>query len=161
MKQYTVETKVGAFLMIGLVIGLLCVDYMAIRSGKVPFLGNNAYPLHTRFFKVTDPEPDSRMEMSDIKIQPVAGLTLDRKNVQATAKSRIDKGVEIHDASVKTEGMTDAGFVSIAPGGPAEPVKSRRTIGDTVPSPDIGNLMGEYVFGIVEKNRVRKGMPGV
>ena len=45
MQKYTMETMVGIFL----VIGLLLICYMTVNLGHVSFLGDNAYPLSARF----------------------------------------------------------------------------------------------------------------
>jgi phospholipid/cholesterol/gamma-HCH transport system substrate-binding protein len=45
MKKYSMETIVGIFV----VIGLICVGYMAVKLGKVNLLGEDTYTLNARF----------------------------------------------------------------------------------------------------------------
>ncbi len=49
MKKYSKETVVGIFV----IIGLLCITYMAVNLGNVGFIGENTYSLYGKFNTVS------------------------------------------------------------------------------------------------------------
>jgi phospholipid/cholesterol/gamma-HCH transport system substrate-binding protein len=67
---------------------------------------------------------------------------------------QIKNGVRIYDdaiASIKTEGLIGEKYVDIDAGGGGELLKPGGMIIETVSPVDIGDLIGKYAFGSVEK----------
>ncbi|HLA27134.1 MAG TPA: outer membrane lipid asymmetry maintenance protein MlaD [Syntrophales bacterium] len=150
MQKYTMETTVGVFL----VIGLLLIGYMTVNLGHVSFLGDNAYPLSARFTSVTGLRVGSPVYMLGIEIGRVGRLTMDQKSQQAAVEMRIQKDVKIYDdaiASIKTEGLIGDKYLSIDPGGAGTVLKPGGTITETQPPVDIIDIIGKYAFGEVKK----------
>ncbi len=150
MQKYTIETTVGIFL----VIGLLLIGYMTVKLGHVSFLGDNAYPLTARFTSVTGLRAGSPVYMLGIEIGRVERLTIDQNYQKAAVEIRIQKGVKIYDdaiASIKTEGLIGDKYLSIDPGGAGAILKPGGTITETQPPLDITDMIGKYAFGEVKK----------
>ncbi len=150
MKKYAMETTVGIFI----VIGLILTGYMTVTLGHVSFLGDKGYPLSARFTSVTGLRVGSPVNMLGIAVGRVAGLAMDQKAQQAVVELRINKGVMVYDdaiASIKTEGLIGDKYLSIDPGGAGVVLQPGGTITETQPSLEIADLIGKYAFGDVKK----------
>ena len=150
MQKYTMETTVGVFL----VIGLLLIGYMTVKLGHVSILGDNAYSLSARFTSVTGLRAGSPVYMLGLDVGRVERLAMDQKDQKATVEIRIQKGIKIYDdaiASIKTEGLIGDKYLSIDPGGGGAVLKPGGTITETLPAVDITELIGKYAFGEVKK----------
>jgi phospholipid/cholesterol/gamma-HCH transport system substrate-binding protein len=151
MKKYRQETLAGIFV----VIGLLCVGYMAVKLGKVSLFGDNAYILYARFTSVSGLRVGNPVEMFGLQVGQVEDLKMDQKDQLALVELKIKKGIRIYgdaNAAIKTAGLIGDRYVSIDPGGAAPPLKSGGTITQTEPPVDIGDLIGKYMFGGVKKD---------
>jgi phospholipid/cholesterol/gamma-HCH transport system substrate-binding protein len=150
MKKYSKETVVGMFILIGLV----CVAYMAIKLGNVSIFGDDTYTLYARFNKVTGLHTGNPVNMLGLEVGRVSGLSIDQEKQKAVVAMKIKKGLKIYDdaiASIKTEGLIGDKYVDIDAGGGGELLKPGGTIIETVSPVDIGELIGKYAFGSVEK----------
>src|SRR3990172_3589573 len=150
MQKYTMETTVGIFL----VIGLLLIGFMTLKLGHVSLLGDNAYPLSARFTWVTGLRAGSPVYMLGIEVGKVGRLTMDQESQQAVIGMRIQKGMRIYDdaiASIKTEGLIGDRYLNIDPGGAGTLLEPGGTITETQPALDIGDLISKYAFGEVKK----------
>ena len=150
MQKYTMETTVGIFL----VIGLLLIGYMTVNLGHVSFLGDNAYPLSAHFTSVTGLRAGSPVYMLGIEVGRVGRLTMDQESQKAAVEIRIQKGVKVYDdaiASIKTEGLIGDMYLKIDPGGAGTLLNSGGTITETQSSVDIADLISKYAFGEVKK----------
>jgi len=150
MKKYSNETMVGIFV----VIGLLCVGYMTVKLGNVSLFSDDSHTLYARFNSVSGLRIDNPVEMLGIEIGRVEGFKMDQQDQVAIVKMKIKKDIEIYDdamASIKTAGLIGDRYVSIDPGGSGELLKQGGTITDTESPVDIGELIGKYAFGEVEK----------
>lgn len=150
MQKYTMETTVGVFI----VIGLLLVGFMTLNLGHVSLFGDNAYPLSARFNSVTGLRSGSPVYMLGIEVGRVGRLTMDQDAQQAAVEIRIQKGLRIYDdaiASIKTEGLIGDRYLSIDPGGAGTLLEPGGTITETQPALDIADLISKYAFGEVKK----------
>ena len=150
MQKYTMETTVGIFL----VIGLLLIGYMTVNLGHVSFLGDNTYPLSARFTSVSGLRAGSPVFMLGIEVGKVERLTMDQESQKAVVEVRIQKGMKIYDdaiASIKTEGLIGGMYLSIDPGGAGKLLNPGGTITETQPAVDIVDLISKYAFGDVKK----------
>ncbi len=149
MKKYAMETTVGIFV----AIGILAIAYMTVQLGDVSFLVNDTYPVYAKFTTVSGLRVGSSVDMFGIEVGKVDQLAMDQKDNMAVVKLRIRKGVTIYSdaiASIKTEGLIGDRYVSLDPGGAAEPIGPGGTITETVPPVDVTDLIGKYVFGGVK-----------
>ncbi len=151
MKKYRQETVAGIFVL----VGLLCVGYMAVRLGKFNPLGDHTYDLYARFTSVSGLRVGNPVEMFGLQIGRVGEMKMDQKDQLARVQLRIEKGIRIYgdaNASIKTQGLIGDRYVSIDPGGAAPLLKPGGMITQTEPPVDIGDLIGKYVFGGVKKD---------
>ena len=89
MKKYSNETVAGIFVLIGLV----CVGYMAVKLGNVSLFGNDAYPLYARFNSVSGLRVGNPVEMLGMEIGRVTGFSMDQEKQVAMVEMKIKKGI--------------------------------------------------------------------
>ena len=70
MKKYSNETIAGIFV----VIGLVCLGYMAVKLGNVSIFGDNYYSLYARFTSVSGLRVDNPVEILGMEIGKVSGF---------------------------------------------------------------------------------------
>lgn len=151
MKKQRVETTVGVFV----VVGLLCIGYMAVKLGDVSIFGDDSYSLFARFSSVTGLKTGSSVEMLGIEVGKVQKLYLDQDKQQAMVELRIRNGVQIYDdaiASIKTSGLIGDKYVQIDPGGGGDLLVQGDNVIDTNPPLDIEGLIGKFAFGSIGKD---------
>lgn len=150
MKKYSIETTVGIFV----VVGILCVGYMAVKLGKVTVLGEDTYPLFARFGTVAGLRVGSAVDIYGIEVGRVQSLSLDGERQMALVRMDVKKGIKIYDdasATVKTAGLIGDKYIRIDPGGGGEVLKGGATITETSVPADIEDLIGKVAFGDVKK----------
>ena len=150
MKKYSKETVVGLFML----AGLICVTYMAVKLGNVSIFGDDTYTLYARFDKVTGLRTGNPVDMLGLEVGRVSALRIDQEKQRAVVAMKIKKGIKIYDdaiASIKTEGLIGDKYVDLDAGGGGDLLKPGGTIIDTVAPVDLGELIGKYAFGSVEK----------
>jgi len=150
MRKYHHEAVAGIFV----VIGLLCVGFMAVKLGKVNLLGDDTYPLRARFTTISGLRVGNPVEMLGIEIGRVTGFDVDQKDQMAVVQLRIRKDIIIFNdaiASIKTTGLIGDKYISIDAGGAGEILKPDGTITETEASIEIGDLIRKYAFGEVKK----------
>jgi len=150
MKKYTMETTVGIFFF----IGMLLIGFMTVKLGHLSFLGGGTYPLSARFTSVTGLRVGSPVYMFGIEVGRVERLTMDQKYRKAAVEVQIQQGIKVYDdaiATIKTEGLIGDSYLGIDPGGGGELLKPGGTITETQPALDIADLIGKYAFGDVKK----------
>jgi phospholipid/cholesterol/gamma-HCH transport system substrate-binding protein len=151
MKKFAMETTVGIFVLLGLVL----IGYMTIKLGHVTFFGDDSYSLYARFTSVSGLRAGNPVKMLGMEIGRVEALTIDQKDLKAVVEIRIKNGIKVYDdaiASIKTEGLIGDRYLSIDPGGGGSLLASGSTIIETQPAVEISDLIGKYAFGDVEKN---------
>jgi phospholipid/cholesterol/gamma-HCH transport system substrate-binding protein len=155
MKKYRYETVAGIFVL----IGLICVGYMTVRLGKFRFLESDSYPLYARFTSVSGLRAGNAVEMLGLEIGEVASFKMDQEAQVVLAELRIRRGIKIYEdavASIKTAGLIGDRYVSIDPGGSGALMEPGATLTQTESPPDIGDLIGKYAFGSIEKGEKEK-----
>ena len=155
MKKYHHETMAGLFVL----IGLICVGYLTVKLGNVHLWGSDSYPLYARFNSVSGLRIGNSIEMLGLEIGEIAGFTMDQEKSVVVAELRIRKPIKVYDdaiASIKTAGLIGDKYVSIDPGGAGELLKPGATITQTESPPDLGELIGKYAFGDIEKGSKEK-----
>jgi len=149
MKKGSVETMVGLFVL----IGIICVGYLAIKLGKMEWIGDNYYPVRARFESVSGLNAGAEVEMAGVKIGKVESIALDTDLQVAIVKMRIRKGVELTDdviAAIKTTGLIGDKYINLSPGGSDEILKPGDSIVETESAIDIETLVSKYIFGNAE-----------
>ena len=155
MKKYHHETMAGLFVL----IGLICVGYLTVKLGNVHLWGSDSYPLYARFNSVSGLRIGNSIEMLGLEIGEIADFSMDQEKSVVVAELRIRKPIKVYDdaiASIKTAGLIGDKYVSIDPGGAGELLKPGATITQTESPPDLGELIGKYAFGDIEKGSKEK-----
>ena len=150
MKKFAMETSVGVFFF----VGLLLIGIMTVKLGHVSLFGEKTYPLSARFTSVTGLRVGSPVYMFGIEVGRVERLTMDQKDRKAAVDLQIKQGIKVYDdaiATIKTEGLIGDKYLRIDPGGAGELLNPGGTITETQPDLDIGDLIGKYAFGDVKK----------
>ena len=150
MNKYAMETTVGVFFF----VGLLLIGIMTVKLGQVSFFGEKTYPLSARFTSVTGLRVGSPVYMYGIEVGRVERLTMDQKDRKAAVDLQIKQGIKIYDdaiATIKTEGLIGDKYLGIDPGGAGELLNPGGTITETQPDLDLADLIGKYAFGDVKK----------
>lgn len=151
MKKYSHETVVGVFV----VVGLAVVGYMTVKLGNVSFLGDNTYSLYGEFTTISGLREGNPVEIFGMEVGQVGGFRMDQENQFVVVEMKINQGVKVYDdamAAIKTAGLIGDKYVSIDPGGSGDVLESGDTILDTQAPTDLGDLIGKYAFGDVEKD---------
>lgn len=150
MKKYTIETIVGIFV----VLGLLLMGYMTIKLGHVSLLSDDSYPLVANFTSVTGLRIGNPVAVLGIDVGKVDRITMDQKNQKAVVLVKIRKDIKVYDdaiASIKTEGLIGDSYLSIDVGGAGSILGPNGIITETQPPLDISGLISKYAFGEVKK----------
>ena len=158
MKKFRHETIAGIFVFIGVV----AVGYMTVNLGKVKFFSDDSYSLFARFSTVSGLRAGNPVEMLGIEIGGVAGFKLDQEKQVVLAELKIRRDIKVYDdaiASIKTAGLIGDKYVSIDPGGSGPVLKPGGVIIQTESPADLGDLLGKYAFGDVEKGGKEKKEP--
>ena len=146
MKKGSVETAVGIFVL----IGILCVSYLAIKLGRMEWFGDDYYKLYAYFNSVAGLKQGAMVEIAGVDVGQVASIKLDTKNMMAEVDLKIRKGIRLSDdviAAVKTSGLIGDKYISLSQGGSSEMLKPGGTIMDTQSALDIEELISKFVFG--------------
>jgi phospholipid/cholesterol/gamma-HCH transport system substrate-binding protein len=155
MKKYHHETVAGLFVL----VGLICVGVLTVKLGKVHLWGSDSYPLYARFNSVSGLRIGNSIEMLGLEIGEIAGFTMNQEKSVVVAELRIRKPIKVYDdaiASIKTAGLIGDKYVSIDPGGAGELLKPGGMITQTESPLDLGELIGKYAFGDIEKSPKEK-----
>jgi phospholipid/cholesterol/gamma-HCH transport system substrate-binding protein len=155
MKKYHQETVAGLFVL----VGLICVGYLTVKLGNVHLWGSDSYSLYARFNSVSGLRVGNSIEMLGLEVGEIAGFTMDQEKLAVVAELKIKKPIKVYDdaiASIKTAGLIGDKYVSIDPGGAGEVLKPGGTITQTESPPDLGELIGKYAFGDIEKDSKEK-----
>lgn len=137
---------VGIFVL----VGILCVGYLAIKLGKMEFIGGNAYPVYARFQSVSGLKEGAKVEIAGVNVGKVDTISLDPEIQIAKIKMMINQDVKLADdtmASVKTSGLIGDKYIKLRPGGSDFTIEPGGTIAETESALDIEELVSKYVFG--------------
>ncbi len=149
MKGYSAKMLAGIFVLIGIV----CMGYLAIKLGKMEVLGDNGYTVYARFTSIAGLRTGAEIEIAGVRVGRVTGISLDQKqNIPvAIVAMRINKSVVLDDqaiASVRTSGLIGDKYILINPGG-GEALQDQGNITDTEPALDIESMIGRFIQGKV------------
>lgn len=138
------EIVVGFFVLIGIV----CLGYLAIKLGKLEVMGSSGYTVYADFSSVAGLKVGDPVEIAGVKVGRVEGLQLvdDRARVEL----RLQDGVKLQEdviASVRSRGLIGDKFVLISPGASDKFIAAGGKIRETDSPPDITDLIGKFVGG--------------
>ena len=144
MPYRTSEVVVGLFVLVGIV----CLGYLAIKLGKLEVLGDSGYSLYADFPTVAGLKRGDPVEIAGVRVGRVESLSLADDRARLTL--RLEDGVKVQEdaiASVRARGLIGDKFVLISPGGSDRIIPAGGRIRETESPPDIPDLIGKLVGG--------------
>ena len=144
MAYKTSEIVVGLFVLVGIV----CLGYLAIKLGKLEVLGDSGYSLYADFPTVAGLKRGDPVEIAGVRVGRVESLSLADDRARLTL--RLEDGVKVQEdaiASVRARGLIGDKFVLISPGGSDRIIPPGGRIRETESPPDIPDLIGKLVGG--------------
>ena len=148
MRNKSADVLAGIFV----IIGLVCMAYLAIKMGKMEVMGNDGYTVYARFTSIAGLRAGADIEIAGVRVGRVTGIGLDQKRDMAMVSLRINSGVELYDdalASVRTSGLIGDKYILLSPGGGGDPLKDGDEISDTESALDLESMIGKFIFGKV------------
>lgn len=136
---------VGLFML----IGLICVSYLAIRLGEVRLFARNQYEVVARFTSASGLREGAYVEAGGVRVGNVAAIRFDPEDYLAEVTLAIDEGVPISTdavASIRTAGIIGDKFIKITPGGAEDYLASGMEIVETESSINLEELISKYIF---------------
>ncbi len=151
MKQPAAEAVVGVFVL----AGLACLGYLAISLGDLDLFKGEKYTVTAYFDSVSGLKDGASVEIAGVQVGKVdqIGLTEDD---QARVTLRMSGNVKLTEdviASIRTKGIIGNRYVKLEQGGSDRYIKPGERIRETTPPVDIEELIGQYIFGQVEKKK--------
>ena len=150
MKKSSIETAVGAFVL----VGILCVGYLTIKLGKMELLGDNHYTLYADFSSAAGLKQGASIEMAGVQIGQIEAISLLPIIKAARVELKIDNTVTLSSdviASIKTAGLLGDRYLALTPGGSDEILQAGDSIEETESALDIEDLISKYVFSNEDK----------
>ena len=144
-KILTNEFTVGLFMLIGLV----CISYLAIKMGDIDLFRANNYLIEARFTSVSGLKEGAFVEAAGVQVGQVKSITYLPEDALARVVLRIEDNITIPDdatASIRTAGIIGDKFVKITPGGSPDYLESGMVITETEPSINLEELISKYIF---------------
>lgn len=146
MERRRLELLVGAFVM----VGLLCLGYLAVKLGKLELVGGNYYQVSADFSSASGLKAGAPVEIAGVAVGRVKTISL--KNYQANVTLAIKNDIALYTdsiASIKTRGIIGEKFMEMSPGGAGEPLKAGDTIQDTEAGIDLEQVISQFIHGNV------------
>lgn len=134
------------------IIGLICMGYLAIKLGKMEVLGNNGYTVYARFTSIAGLRAGADIEIAGVRVGRVAAISLDQTRDMALVSLHVNNGVELYDdalASVRTSGLIGDKYILLSPGGAGDPLHDGDELSDTESALDLESMIGKFIFGKV------------
>lgn len=153
MNHSRTDIMVGIFVL----IGAICLGYLAIRLGKVELFGATGYLVYADFSSVAGLKLGDPAEIAGVRVGKVESLGLAEDRARVTL--RIDPPVKLQEdviASVRARGLIGDKFVLIAPGASDKIILPGGMIRETESPQDITDLIGKFVGGDLTSKKVEK-----
>jgi phospholipid/cholesterol/gamma-HCH transport system substrate-binding protein len=142
------QTRTEIFVGIFVLLGILCLGYLAIRLGKLEVFGNTGYVVYADFSSVAGLKPGDPVEIAGVKVGRIEGLKLVDDRARLTL--RIDESVKLPEdtiASVRSRGLIGDKYVMLSPGASDKMIPPGGRIRETESPPDLTDVIGKYIGG--------------
>jgi phospholipid/cholesterol/gamma-HCH transport system substrate-binding protein len=153
MNHSRTDILVGIFVLVGLV----CLGYLAIRLGKLELFGAQGYVVFADFVSVAGLKLGDPVEIAGVRVGKVEGIGL--ADDRARLRLRVSDDVKLQEdviASVRARGLIGDKFVLLAPGGSDKIIAPGGRIRETESPPDIPDLIGKFVGGDLTSKTEKK-----
>ena len=147
MERGKLELVVGLFVL----VGVICLGYLAIKLGKLELVGGDYYQLQAEFSSTSGLKNGASVEIAGVEVGRVKSIGL--KEDRAQVVLAIQDGITVYNdaiASIKTRGIIGEKFMELSPGGSGEPLKNGETIVDTESGIDLEQVISQFIHGNVE-----------
>lgn len=147
MERGKLELVVGLFVL----VGVICLGYLAIKLGKLELVGGDYYEIQAEFSSTSGLKNGASVEIAGVEVGRVKDIGLREDRAQVVLA--IQDGITIYDdaiASIKTRGIIGEKFMELSPGGAGEPLKNGSTIVDTESGIDLEQIISQFIHGNVE-----------
>jgi phospholipid/cholesterol/gamma-HCH transport system substrate-binding protein len=148
-----IDIMVGIFVL----IGAICLGYLAIRLGKVELFGATGYVVYADFSSVAGLKLGDPAEIAGVRVGKVESLGLAEDRARLTL--RVDPQVKLQEdviASVRARGLIGDKFVLITPGASDKIIGPGGMIRETESPQDITDLIGKFVGGDLTSKKLEK-----
>jgi phospholipid/cholesterol/gamma-HCH transport system substrate-binding protein len=145
----TVEAVVGVFLLAAFVALLVLAFWV---SGLTNIGNGNYYTVYADFDNIGGLKVRAPVAIAGVKVGKVTDIALDPKTFRARVTIKIENAV--HDipfdssASVLTQGLLGANYVSIVPGFEEKELKPGETIETTHSALILENIVGQLIYNV-------------
>ena len=153
MNHSRTDIIVGMFVL----IGAICLGYLAIRLGKVELFGATGYVVYADFSSIAGLKIGDPTEIAGVRVGKVESLGL--ADDRARIALRIDPQVKLQEdviASVRARGLIGDKFVLITPGGSDKIIPPGGKIRETESPQDITDLIGKFIGGDLTSKKEEK-----
>ena len=147
MERGKLEFVVGVFVL----VGILCLGYLAIKLGKLELIGGDYYELTADFSSTSGLKKGASVEIAGVEVGRVKTITL--KEDQSQVVLAIQAGITVYNdaiASIKTRGIIGEKYMGLSPGGSGDPLTNGGTIVDTESGIDLEQVISQFIHGNVE-----------
>ncbi len=147
MERGKLELIVGLFVL----VGVICLGYLAIKLGKLELVGGDYYELQAEFSSTSGLKNGASVEIAGVEVGRIKNIGL--KEDRAQVVLAIQDGITVFDdaiASIKTRGIIGEKFMELSPGGAGERLETGGTIVDTESGIDLEQVISQFIHGNVE-----------
>jgi phospholipid/cholesterol/gamma-HCH transport system substrate-binding protein len=147
MERGKLEFVVGLFVL----VGILCLGYLAVKLGKLELVGGDYYELTADFSSSSGLKKGASVEIAGVEVGRVKSIEL--KDDQAQIVLAIQDGVPVYNdaiASIKTRGIIGEKYMGLSPGGSGDLLSKGETIVDTESGIDLEQVISQFIHGNVE-----------
>ncbi len=137
MKSVATETKVGIFV----VLGILVLTYFTVRVGKIS-LREEGYQVYTYVASAAGLDKNSPVRIAGVEVGKVESISLEGAKAKVTmripAKFHMPVGSRLY---VKSSGLLGEKYIEIVPGQGPDMIKANATIEEGGPSMDVDRVL--------------------
>ncbi|UCE64214.1 MAG: outer membrane lipid asymmetry maintenance protein MlaD [Nitrospirota bacterium] len=147
MERGKLEFTVGIFVL----VGVICLGYLAIKLGKLELIGGDYYELNAEFSTTSGLKHGASVEIAGVEVGRVKHIGL--KEDLALVVLAVQDGIPVYSdaiASIKTRGIIGEKFMELSPGGAGELLHNGGNIQDTESGIDLEQVISQYIHGTVE-----------
>lgn len=149
MRDRIIEIWVGLFMLVSIIALLI----LALKvSGLSNTVGSNGYTITAEFDNVGGLKVRSPVTLAGVRIGQVSGIKLDSTRFKAVVTMQIDSSQQQlpadSSASILTQGLLGANYISLRPGFDQTFLKNGSNIQDTHPALILEDLIGQLIFSL-------------
>ncbi len=147
MERGKLEFVVGLFVL----VGILCLGYLAIKLGKLELVSGDYYELTADFSSSSGLKKGASVEIAGVEVGRVKSIVLNEDQAQVVLA--IEEGITVYNdaiASIKTRGIIGEKFMGLSPGGAGDLLSKGGTIVDTESGIDLEQVISQFIHGNVE-----------